>query len=242
MPVAKSYAELPIIGDVFISSGRQYVNVKLKSSKTKTVRWYSDAEYRKMYPEIKPVVANPADPYYKTQKEVLGFTKGYITIFKGDTYAEIDWFRASIARYTRWWGWYIVSTEEVPADLPEGIQPIRLPWESVGQENGELKPEHLIKEAVEALIYEASDSEFQGAIGERLDLFLTVERVIELENNFGHSQMHLMRDDCGNLYVWTTASKSWAAGTEHHIRGTVKDHRTYKNERQTVLNRCLEVK
>ena len=242
MPVAKSYAELPIIGDVFISSGRQYVNVKLKSGKTKTVRFYTDAEYRKMYPEIKPVVANPADPYYKTQKEVLGFTKGYITIFKGDTYAEIDWFRASIARYTRWWGWYIVSTEEVPADLPEGIQPIRLSWESVGQENGELKPEHLIKEAVEALIYEASDSEFQGAIGERLDLFLTVERVIELENNFGHSQMHLMRDDCGNLYVWTTASKSWAAGTEHHIRGTVKDHRTYKNERQTVLNRCLEVK
>ena len=242
MPVAKSYAELPIIGDVFISSGRQYVNVKLKSGKTKTVRFYTDAEYRKMYPEIKPVVANPADPYYKTQKEVLGFTKGYITIFKGDTYAEIDWFRASIARYTRWWGWYIISTEEVPADLPEGIQPIRLSWESVGQENGELKPEHLIKEAVEALIYEASDSEFQGAIGERLDLFLTVERVIELENNFGHSQMHLMRDDCGNLYVWTTASKSWAAGTEHHIRGTVKDHRTYKNERQTVLNRCLEVK
>ena len=242
MPVAKSYAELPIIGDVFISSGRQYVNVKLKSGKTKTVRWYSDAEYRKMYPEIKPVVTDPTDPYYKTQKEVLGFAKGYITIFKGDTYAEIDWFRASIARYTRWWGWYIVSTEEVPTDLPEGIQPIRLPWESVGQENGELKPEHLIKEAVEALIYEASDSEFQGAIGERLDLFLTVERVIELENNFGHSQMHLMRDDCGNLYVWTTASKSWAAGTEHHIRGTVKDHRTYKNERQTVLNRCLEVK
>ena len=240
MPVAKSYQELEIIGDVFISSGRQYVNVKLKSGKIKTVRFYSDAEYRKMYPEA-VAVARSTDPSAKSQKEVLGFTKGYITIFKGDTYAEIDWFRASIARYTRWWGWYIISTEEIPSDLPEGIEPIRLSWESVGKENGELKPEYLIKEAVEALIYEASDSEFQGAIGERLELFLTVERVIELDNNFGHSQMHLMRDDCGNLYVWTTASKNWASGSEHHIKGTVKDHRTYKGEKQTVLTRCIAV-
>ena len=241
MPVAKSYQELEIVGDVFVSSGRQYVNVKLKSGKLKTVRWYSDAEYRKMYPEV-VAVARSADPFSKSQKEVLGFTKGYITIFKGDTYAEVDWFRASIARYTRWWGWYIISTEEVPADLPEGITPIQLPWELVGQEDGSLKPEYLVKEAVESIIYEESESEFQGAIGERLDLYLTVERTIELDGSYGRSIMHIMRDDCGNLFVWTTASKSWSAGTEHHIKGTVKDHRKYKNECQTVLTRCLEVK
>lgn len=241
MPVAKSYQSLEIVGDIFISSGRQYVNVKTKSGALKTVRWYSDSEYRKMYPET-PAVDHSADPYYKPQKEVLGFTKGYITIFKGDTYAEIDWFRASIARYTRWWGWYIISTEEVPADLPEGIEPIQLPWELVGQEDGNLKPEHLVKEAVESIIYDSSDSEYQGALGERLDLYLTVERAIELDGNYGRSTMHLMRDDCDNLYVWTTASKSWTAGSEHHIRGTVKDHRTYRNEKQTVLTRCTEVK
>lgn len=240
MPVAKSYQSLEIVGDIFVSSGRQYVNVKTKSGALKTVRWYSDAEYRKMYPEA-PAADRSADPYYKPQKEVLGFTKGYITIFKGDTYAEIDWFRASIARYARWWGWYIISTEEVPADLPAGIEAIRLPWESVGQDSGELKPESLVKEAVEALIYDGSDSEYQGALGERLELFLTVEKTIELDGNYGRSTMHLMRDDCGNLYVWTTASKSWAVGSEHHIRGTVKDHRTYRNEKQTVLTRCIEV-
>lgn len=241
MAVAKSYQELEIVGDVFVSSGRQYVNVKLKSGKLKTVRWYSDAEYRKMYPEA-VAVARSADPSSKSQKEILGFAKGYITIFKGDTYSEIDWFRASIARYTRWWGWYIISTEEVPADLPDGITPIQLPWELVGQKDGNLKPEHLVKEAVESIIYEESESEFQGAIGERLDLYLTVERTIELDGSYGRSTMHIMRDDCGNLFVWTTASKSWSTGTEHHIKGTVKDHRKYKNECQTVLTRCLEVK
>ena len=241
MAVAKSYQELEIVGDVFVSSGRQYVNVKLKSGKLKTVRWYSDSEYRKMYPEA-VAVDRSTDPYYKPQKEVLGFTKGYITIFKGDTYAEIDWFRASIARYARWWGWYIISTEEIPEDLPAGIEPIQLSWDLVGQEDGNLKPEHLVKEAVESIIYDESESEYVGAIGERLDLYLTVERTIELDGAYGRSTMHIMRDDCGNLFVWTTASKSWSAGTEHHIKGTVKDHRKYKNECQTVLTRCLEVK
>lgn len=241
MPVAKSYQSLEIVGDVFVSSGRQYVNVKLKSGKLKTVRWYSDSEYRKMYPEV-VAVDRSADPYYKPQKEVLGFTKGYITIFKGDTYSEIDWFRASIARYARWWSWYIISTEEVPADLPEGITPVQLPWELVGQEDGKLKPEHLVKEAVESILYDESESEYVGSIGERLELFLTVEKVIELDNNFGRSSMHIMRDDCGNSYVWTTASKTWSVGSEHHIKGTVKDHRKYRNQCQTILTRCLEVK
>lgn len=240
MAVAKSYQDLEIVGEVFVSSGRQYVNVKLKSGKVKTVRWYTDAEYRKMYPEV-AAVDHSSDPYYKPQKEVLGFTKGYITIFKGDTYSEIEWFRASIARYARWWGWYIISTEEVPADLPEGITPVQLPWELVGQEDGKLKPEHLVKEAVESIIYDESESEYVGSIGERLDLYLTVERAIELDGAYGRSTMHIMRDDCGNLFVWTTAAKSWSAGTEHHIKGAVKDHRTYKNEKQTVLTRCISV-
>lgn len=241
MPVAKSYQSLEIVGDVFISSGRQYVNVKLKSGKLKTARWYSDAEYRKMYPEA-PAVDRSADPYYKSQKEVLGFTKGYITIFKGDTYAEIDWFRASIARYARWWGWYIISTEEVPVDLPAGIEAIRLPWELVGQEDGKLKPEHLVKEAVEALIYESGTSEFVGEIGERIELTLTVIRAIKIENDYGHSIIHIMEDDCGNVYVWITAAKNWSEGSVKTVRSTVKDHQIYKNTKQTVLTRCMEIK
>lgn len=241
MAVAKSYQDLEIVGEVFVSSGRQYVNVKLKSGKIKTVRWYTDAEYRKMYPEA-ATVDHSSDPYYKPQKEVLGFTKGYITIFKGDTYSEIEWFRASIARYARWWGWYIISTEEVPADLPEGITPVQLPWELVGQEDGKLKPEHLVKEAVESIIYDESESEYVGSIGERLDLYLTVERAIELDGNYGCSTMFKFRDDSGNCFVWTTATiPGFKIGDKIHLRGTVKNHNIFRNERQTILTRCIKV-
>lgn len=241
MAVAKSYQNLEIVGDVFVSSGRQYVNVKLKSGKLKTVRWYSDSEYRKMYPEA-VAVDYSADPYYKPQKEVLGFTKGYITIFKGNTYDYLEWFRASNARYTRWWGWYVISTEDIPEDLPEDIEPIRLPWELVGQEDGKLKPEHLVKEGVESIMYEESDSEYVGSIGERLELYLTVERAIELDGAYGHSTMFKFRDDNGNCFVWTTATNpGFKTGDKIHLRGTVKNHNKFKNECQTVLSRCIKV-
>ena len=235
--VAKSYQELEIVGEVFKSAGRQYVNVKLKSGKIKAVRWYEEKEYRKMYPDT-PVTITASTPT-RSVKEALGFTNDYITIFKGDTYAEIDWFHSSNARYARWWGWYIVSTEEIPADLPAGIETIRLPWSAVGLDSGELKPEQSIKEAVEALMYEPSSSEYIGSIGERLELTLTVEKVVVLEGEHP-STLHVMRDECGNCFVWTTTAKNWAVGSTHHLRGTVKDHRTYKGEKQTILNRCMD--
>lgn len=239
--VAKSYQNLPKVGDVFISSGKSYINVQLKSGKIKTVRAYSEAEYRKLYPEMKSMV-QAQDAFYKPQKEVLGFTKGYITIFKGDAYAHIDWFRTSIARYARWWGWYIISTEEIPDDLPDGLEPIQLPWDIVGNDDGKLKPESIVQKAVEAIIYDAGTSEFVGEVGERVELTLTVTRAIEIENDYGHSMMHVMEDECGNVYVWTTAAKNWPEGAVKNVRGTIKDHRTYKNTKQTVLTRCMEVK
>ena len=242
MPVAKSFQSFEMLTEPYIVSGKQYVKVRNpKTGTERQVRWYSDAEFAKLYPEMKPMV-QAQDAFYKPQKEVLGFTKGYITIFKGDTYAHIDWFRASIARYARWWGWYIISTEEIPADLPDGLEPIQLPWDIVGNDDGKLKPESIVQKAVEAIIYDAGTSEFVGEIGDRVELTLTVTRAIEIENNYGHSMMHIMEDDCGNVYVWTTAAKSWPEGAVKNVRGTIKDHRTYKNIKQTVLTRCLEVK
>ena len=239
--VAKSYQELEIIGDVFVSSGRQYVNVKLKSGKLKTVRWYTDSEYRKMYPDAEPAATRSDDPYYKPQKEVLGFTKGYITIFKGNAEEENEWFRLSSARYAKFWGWYFISTEDLPPDLPEDVTPVRLNWDLVGNADGKLKSDAQVVSAVESVLYSDSNSEYVGEVGERLELYLTVDKTIQLEGQFT-STMHIMHDDCGNSFVWVTSAKSWPAGSEHHIRGTVKEHKVFKGEKQTWLTRCLEAK
>lgn len=243
MPVAKSFQEFEMLCEPYVVSGKMYIRVRNpKTGTERQVRWYSDAEYAKAYPEAKSAAASSADPYYKTQKEVLGFTNGFITIFKGDTYAEIDWFRASSARYTRWWGWYFVSTDAIPEDLPAGCEPVRVDWEQVGGPDGNLYTETCVKEAIDRLIYDNSESEFQGSLGERIERTLTVKRAISLENNFGSSMMHIMTDPDNNIYVWTTASKSWTEGSIHRVRGTVKDHRFYRGDNQTVLTRCMEVK
>lgn len=239
--VAKSYQGLEVVGDVFTSSGKQYVNVRLKSGKIKSVRHYTEAEYKKLYPDAVIAAPRSADPYYKPQRDVLGFEKGYITIFKGDAEEENEWFRASTARYAKWWGWYFVSTDEVPSDLPQGVRPVRLDWASVGTENGTLKNDTEVIKAVESILYAESVSQYVGSIGERLELYLTVEKTFKIDGNYP-STLHVFHDDCGNLYTWLTSAKTWAVGTEHHIRGTVKNHSVYKGEKRTELTRCAEVK
>lgn len=234
--VAKSYQNLEIVKQPYMANDRMYVDVKTEKGAIKSVRWYSEKEYAKYYGET------PEYKVFKPQKEVLGFVNGFITIFKGNTYDCKDWFKEHGAVYRKWWGWSFASDQEIPEKIPEGVEAIRLDWDSVGNEDGKLKNDDAIKVAVENLIYDPSDSEYVGEIGERLDLYITVEKAIQVDGFYGTSTLHIMYDDCGNTYVWSTASKSWAEGSEHHIRGTVKAHKMYRNSAQTVLTRCQEVK
>ena len=94
--VAKSYQSLEILGEPFVSNGRWYVNVLTKKGIEKTVRWYSEKEYQRMYPDEKVQTDNII---HINQKKILGFEKGYITIFKGNTYEEKEYFQMSSARY-----------------------------------------------------------------------------------------------------------------------------------------------
>lgn len=145
--VAKSYQSLKQTCEPFSKNGRMYVNVLTTTGLAKTVRWYTEAEYKRMYPgdQIPEKVLN--------QKHMLGFDEGYITIFKG--IKDESWFEKSSARYARWWGWYFVSTDKVPEDLPEGIKAVRLPWSKVGLENKALKPGEEVAKIVKEILKEA---------------------------------------------------------------------------------------
>jgi hypothetical protein len=231
MPVAKSYQKFKIIGEPYRANGRMYV----KLENDRQVRWYTDKEYEKMYGV--PASDGPVKP--KTQKEVLGFAKGYVTIFKGNTYEHLDWFRQSIARYNKFFGWYVISTEEVPEDLPIDLLPIKLEWEHIAGVDGEsLGPESKVKAYVESLIYEQSDSEYVGEVGERIDVEVVIVKAMSFDGVYGRSTMHIMEDDEGNQLKWTTAAKTLVEGNVYHLRGTVKSHDVYKNAKQTVLTRC----
>ena len=212
-----------------------------KTNNQRQVRWYDEKEYAKAFPSKEPAAASST--VASTQKEALGFQEGYITIFKGDTHPVLEWFqKKKECRYTRLWGWYVVSNEEVPEDLPAGVSAVRLPWESVGLPSGALKPETAITAAVNALIYAAGSSEWVGKVGERLDLTLTVTVNRAVENGFGTSHIHYFEDADGNLYGWSTSAKDWPVGETKTLRGTVKEHSYVKNTKITWLTRCQEVK
>ncbi len=239
MPVAKSYAGLEILCEPYtLDKGRQYVKVRTKSGASKQVRWYSDKEYAKMYP-AEASSTEPTTEIIRPLKEVLGFKEGYITIFKGDTYNYLEWFRRSTARFARYWGWYFVSDEPMPAEYPYELEPVRLKWEDVSTSDGNaLLPEDQVKAIVDSIIYDPGDGEFVGEVGERLEIYAYLKRVIELENGFGISWMHIWEDDLGNEYTWTTSSKRLEDDKEYHFKGTVKKHTIYRNRKQNVLNRC----
>ena len=175
----------------------------------------------------------------RTLKEVLGFTKGYITIFKGDTYSLLEWFQNSTARYHKFWGWYFTSEEKLP-EIPAGITPIQLKWEDVAfADEDQLRPESQIKEHIDSLMYDPSPSKWQGEVGDRIDRTLTVIKVTPLEDGYyGPSTFFLFRDEYENEYCWTTGSKSLDLNATYEVRGTIKALQKYKGKEQTVLTRC----
>ena len=242
--VAKSFKNFIMLSEPFQKSGKMYINVQNPSTQTKrTVRWYSETEYYKMYPEEKkPAVSTSEDrpKEFRTQREVLGFGEtDYITIFS-HTRIDEDYFSASPARYAYLWGWYLPNDMDIPDDLPESATPHPLPWEIVGNPDGKLKSEAEVRAAVESIIYPRSHSTYQGEIGERLQLDIEVVENTPLENAFERYNIIIMEDADGNRYLWSTSAKDWPVGYKATIRGTVKEYKKWHGADTTVLTRCQE--
>lgn len=243
--VAKSYQNLEQVGEVFTAGGKKYIQVKTSNGSLKTVRVYSEKEYARYYgaPTTSILAGDHKDdPYYKPQKEVIGFKAGFITIFKGETFEYKEWFKEIGATYRKWWGWGLPGDIAVPEDLPDGVTAVRLDWSLVGKDDENLLPDEQVETIVQNLLNGADPSEYQGEVGDKLTLEVTVEKAIPFESQYGHGTCHIFRDAAQNCYVWLTTAKSWEEGTEHKISGTVKALQVKKGIKQTVLTRCKEVK
>ena len=212
MATAPSFANLERLSEPFEENGKEYILVKTKSGTTRRVRWYEEPMKK-----IRPL------------KEVLGFTKGYITIFKGDTYSLLEWFQEeSKCRYHKIFGWYIISTDELP-QIPAGLEPIQLKWEDVAfADEEQLRPESEIREYIDSLVYDPSPSRWQGEVGDRIDRTLTVTKVTPLADGYyGPSTFFLFKDEYDNEYCWTTGSKSLELNATYEVRGTIKALQKY---------------
>ena len=148
MPVAKSYKDLPVCGDVYYKNKRAYIKV-LKNGQEKEVRWYSESEYRKMYPEL--AASGLSGRSYGPQMKVLGFQdeNDAITIFFGEIVKNEKFFEEyKDARYHKLWGWYLISDNEPCSSLPDKVIPIKVSWNLVGNDDGYLKTDEEIKKVI----------------------------------------------------------------------------------------------
>jgi len=98
----------------------------------------------------------------------------------------------------------------------------------------------LIEDAREAKrLAIAEKSSFVGQIKERLQLTLTITFTTSFETMYGTSFLYNMVDDQGNVFVWFSSVAIRAdKGDVWTLKGTVKEHKIYRDTKQTVLTRC----
>lgn len=94
---------------------------------------------------------------------------------------------------------------------------------------------------------EISDSQYVGTIGEKFsDWELTYNGSFGFESVYGYTHVLKFLDKDGNSIVWysskgiesITNSFNIKIGDKINLKGTIKDHKDYKGEKQTLITRC----
>lgn len=236
MAVAKSYEKMALSGDPFVENGKMYVNV-IAPKGLKKVRWYSDAEYKRMYPNA--ILTHDVMDF--NAKHVFGFEEtGYITIYKGSNvegWANED--RTHIY-FNLTFGFYTPGQYELP-HLIDGIEPVRLMWEDVVAHNDRMKPHTEVQKIVAAKLGTLSKSVYQGAVNEWLQKKLTVREKKSNETHFGTKHSYVLEDSEGNSYIWETGAKDFASGQAVSLKMKVKAHEEINGVPTTIVWYCKEI-
>jgi hypothetical protein len=86
---------------------------------------------------------------------------------------------------------------------------------------------------------EKTISDYVGKAGEKGQWNLTLQNIFGYDTQFGYTFIYKFFDAEGNTMVWkTTKGLDIEAGATVTVKGTIKEHSEYNNEKQTVLTRC----
>lgn len=221
-----------------------------------TVRWYTDAERARQDRAAEKRAEKKAEVQEVKRvrfaaRNAFGFGEaGYITVYKGNPSVISKYFKSfsideaghRAAWYNQTFKWYTPSKMDVPEDLPDGVEAIRLDWNEVrdpeDSENLAMRDHEFVTEYVNSLITIPSKSQYQGEIGDWIIKDVLVNKNVALSSRFGESHMHILEDNEQNVYVWTTGSKNYEEGTMLRLKMKVKDHKEYNGVQQTVVWYC----
>jgi len=81
-------------------------------------------------------------------------------------------------------------------------------------------------------------SGFVGAVGDKVSLTLTVERIIVLHSEFyGNNYITIARDEQGNVVTYKGRTDLGSTGDTVTVKASVKEHTLYNGIKQTVIQR-----
>ena len=95
------------------------------------------------------------------------------------------------------------------------------------------------------------NSQYQGEVGKRMELWAEVMSYRALEGQWGATHLYKLVDDAGNLYTWFGSKTLYDTNGCHprlgdrvRVKATVKKHEAFRGVRQTVITRTslLEIK
>ena len=81
-------------------------------------------------------------------------------------------------------------------------------------------------------------SEHVGKVKDRLTIEVAEAKLLTTVSNlYGTSYLYKFKDANGNVFTWFTSCMI-EVERKFNIVGTVKEHTTYRDVKQTVLTRC----
>ena len=216
-----------------------------KVDKGETIKVYTDEHFAKLTAQrearakkreeerIANAIANRAENLKKQGFTQQG-TEWVIYRVIGNTYEIKDELKACGCKFNPTVGWYGDQT------LEEKYECQRMTEKEVLEDSPFVSWK--AKEEVAPLLYEnlnkkEETSEWQGNIGEKIEIEVTVEKVFTFDGRFGTSHIILMRDANENIYKWCT-TKTLEENHTYKLRTTIKDHAEYKGAKQTVVTRA----
>ena len=225
----------------------------------KWVKAYTEEEYdkyckaqtarkeslKKKEEQRKQDLINNSETNRKTILKEKGFDPENPTVYivaGGNTYHIKNELKNAGCRFERALGWYSASPIEVPA--PYYLVPLAFNkvfhWNPIPCYFSLIDDaKKIVQEAVDATL-PTSESEYIGEEKERLrDLPVTVSAIHTTEGFYGTTFIYSFEMN-KNVLVWMTSSyKDIEVGETLLLTGTVKEHKEYRNVKQTILSRCI---
>lgn len=86
--------------------------------------------------------------------------------------------------------------------------------------------------------FKATDSQFIGSVNEKISVKTKLTKKVFFQRYYNTTNLLIFVDDQGNkITTFYSGSKYFEEGLIYDITGKVKEHKTYKGEKQTVLTR-----